>query len=72
LILALITCGEGWHNNHHHYPTAARNGFYWWEVDITYYGLLTLSKLGLIWDLKKVPMHVLEQGRLGAEEQAAA
>ena len=72
LLLALITFGEGWHNNHHHYPTSARNGFYWWEIDITYYSLLLLSKLGLIWDLKKVPGHVLEQGRLGAEEQAAA
>ena len=37
--LALITFGEGWHNNHHHYPVAARQGFYWWEVDITWYFL---------------------------------
>ena len=37
--LALITLGEGWHNNHHRYPMSARQGFYWWEVDLTYYGL---------------------------------
>jgi stearoyl-CoA desaturase (delta-9 desaturase) len=70
--LALLTLGEGWHNNHHHYPTATRNGFYWWEIDITYYGLYLLSKLGLIWDLKKVPAHILEKGRVRVAEQAAA
>jgi stearoyl-CoA desaturase (delta-9 desaturase) len=53
--LALITLGEGWHNNHHHYPSAARQGFYWWEIDITYYVLKVMSWLGIIWDLKPVP-----------------
>jgi stearoyl-CoA desaturase (Delta-9 desaturase) len=72
LALALLTMGEGWHNNHHFYPTATRQGFYWWEIDATYYGLYILSKLGLIWDLKKVPAHVLEQGRLAGEERAEA
>jgi stearoyl-CoA desaturase (delta-9 desaturase) len=57
-LLALITLGEGWHNNHHHYPSSARQGFYWWEVDITYYGLKLLSWLGIIWDLKAVPISV--------------
>ena len=54
-LLALLTFGEGWHNNHHHYPNAARQGFYWWEVDLTYYLLRALAALGLIWDLKPVP-----------------
>lgn len=58
LFLALLTFGEGWHNNHHHYPAAARQGFYWWEIDLTYYGLRTLAALGLIWDLKTVPAAV--------------
>jgi stearoyl-CoA desaturase (delta-9 desaturase) len=58
--LAFLTMGEGWHNNHHHYATAARQGFYWWEIDLTYYGLWFLSKLGLIWDLKPVPSQVLK------------
>lgn len=53
--LALLTFGEGWHNNHHHYPGAARQGFYWWEIDLTYYGLKVLAALGIIWDLKEVP-----------------
>ncbi len=70
--LALLTCGEGWHNNHHHYPTAARQGFYWWEIDLTYYGLLVLAKLGLIWDLKKVPEHILDKGRISNDTEAAA
>jgi stearoyl-CoA desaturase (Delta-9 desaturase) len=55
-MLALLTLGEGWHNNHHHYPNSARQGFYWWEVDITYYVLKVLSWLGIIWDLKPVPI----------------
>jgi stearoyl-CoA desaturase (delta-9 desaturase) len=61
-ILALITLGEGWHNNHHRYQSATRNGFYWWEIDPTYYGLKMLSWTGLIWGLKAVPKAVLEEG----------
>lgn len=60
-LLALLTFGEGWHNNHHHYPNAARQGFYWWEIDLTYYGLRALAALGLIWDLKPVPAAVRER-----------
>ena len=63
-IIALLTLGEGWHNNHHHFPSAARQGFYWWEIDLTYYGLKTLSALGLIWDLRKVPAEVLSNKRI--------
>jgi stearoyl-CoA desaturase (delta-9 desaturase) len=55
LLLAIITLGEGWHNNHHRYPMSARQGFYWWEIDLTYYGLRLLAALGLIRDLKPVP-----------------
>ena len=55
LWLALLTFGEGWHNNHHHYPASARQGFFWWEVDIAYYGLRALAALGLVWDLRPVP-----------------
>ena len=51
--------GEGWHNNHHHYPLSARQGFFWWEIDLTYYVLLVLEKLGLIWDLQTPPERVL-------------
>ena len=57
-LLALLTFGEGWHNNHHHYPNSARQGFFWWELDLTYIGLRVLQALGLAWDLKPVPRHV--------------
>lgn len=58
LILALISLGEGWHNNHHYYQRSTRQGFFWWEIDLTYYGLTVLSWLGLVWELSEVPDHV--------------
>lgn len=60
LILALITMGEGWHNNHHRYMNATRQGFYWWEIDISYCLLKALSWTGLIWGLKPVPLSAYE------------
>ena len=63
-LIAIFTLGEGWHNNHHHFPSSARQGFYWWEIDLTYYGLKILSALGLIWDLRKVPAEVLSNKRV--------
>src|SRR5439155_24134215 len=62
LILSLITLGEGWHNNHHHYPATVRQGFYWYELDITYMGLVVMSWVGLIWDLQPVPKAVKQRG----------
>jgi stearoyl-CoA desaturase (delta-9 desaturase) len=59
LIVALLTFGEGWHNNHHYYPNSTRQGFFWWEIDITYYVLSFMSMLGLVWDLKTVPERIL-------------
>ncbi len=61
LALSLITLGEGWHNNHHRYAHSAKQGFYWWEIDISYYLLKGLSWTGLIWDLRKVPDHVYHE-----------
>lgn len=58
--LALLTLGEGWHNNHHRWPACARQGFFWWEIDITYYILKVMSWLGIVWDLKPVPAKLLE------------
>jgi stearoyl-CoA desaturase (delta-9 desaturase) len=63
-LLALLTFGEGWHNNHHHYPAATRQGFYWWEIDLTYYGLWLLSRLGVISHLKPVPARALSRNRV--------
>lgn len=61
LLLALITLGEGWHNNHHYYPASERQGFYWWEIDITHYILKLLSWLGIVWDLKTPPKKIYGQ-----------
>ena len=57
--LALLTFGEGWHNNHHFFPGSARQGFRWWEIDLTWYGLRVLQSMGLVHDLKPVPAWVL-------------
>jgi stearoyl-CoA desaturase (delta-9 desaturase) len=59
--LALLTLGEGWHNNHHQYSSSARQGFRWWEIDVTYYLLRGLQLCGLIWDIRPVPAWVLNQ-----------
>jgi stearoyl-CoA desaturase (Delta-9 desaturase) len=59
--LAALTLGEGWHNNHHRYPGSARNGFMWWEIDPTYYVLVLLEKLGIIWDLRAPPSELLAE-----------
>jgi len=61
LLIAILTLGEGWHNNHHHFPGSAKQGFYWWELDFTYYGLKLLEATGLIWNLKQVPLAVRNQ-----------
>lgn len=78
-LLALVTMGEGWHNNHHAYQASARQGFYWYEIDLTYYVLVALSWCGIVRDLKAPPRQVLRnEHRLGsrvvkhAAEQLAA
>jgi stearoyl-CoA desaturase (delta-9 desaturase) len=65
-VLAMITMGEGWHNNHHHYQVAARQGFTWWEIDLTYYVLRALAAVGLVWDLHGVPEHVVADDHTGS------
>ncbi len=57
--LSLLTLGEGWHNNHHHFPGAARQGFFWWEIDITYWVLCGMARLGLVSNLRQVPPAML-------------
>jgi stearoyl-CoA desaturase (Delta-9 desaturase) len=61
-LLALLTLGEGWHNNHHYYPSSVNQGFYWWEVDISFYVVKVLSWFGVTWDLKMPPQRVLDKG----------
>lgn len=67
-ILAIVCLGEGWHNNHHRYQTSTRNGFYWWEIDPTYYGLKFLSWTGFIWGLKPVPKSIYEEAERNAHQ----
>ena len=57
-LLALVTMGEGWHNNHHYYPRSTRQGFFWWEVDATYYVIRLLQALHIVWDVQEVPAKV--------------
>lgn len=57
-VLALLTCGEGWHNNHHYYQATANQGWFWWEIDFSYYVIKALSWMGLVWDLRLPPPHV--------------
>ncbi len=68
-MLALLTFGEGWHNNHHHFPGSVRQGFYWWEIDLTYYVLRALAACGLIWDLKTVPARIRDARRVAGDRQ---
>jgi stearoyl-CoA desaturase (delta-9 desaturase) len=58
-ILAAVTLGEGWHNNHHYYQRSTRQGFLWWEFDVTFYVLKALAALGLVWDLHEPPAAVV-------------
>ncbi|HEX2382736.1 MAG TPA: acyl-CoA desaturase [Acidimicrobiales bacterium] len=62
--VALLTGGEGWHNNHHHYPKSARQGFYWWEIDVTYGVLRLLAWLGLVHDLRQPTAAALDARRV--------
>jgi stearoyl-CoA desaturase (delta-9 desaturase) len=74
-LLALMTMGEGWHNNHHAYQSSVRQGFRWWEVDVTFYILKALSWTGIVWNLKTPPAQVLRnEQRLGSRviEKAAS
>jgi stearoyl-CoA desaturase (Delta-9 desaturase) len=63
--LALVTLGEGWHNNHHHFMSSVRQGIRWWEVDVTYYVLQVLSWVGIARDLRAFKP-------VGVEEERAA
>ena len=63
-VLALLTGGEGWHNNHHRFPASARQGFYWWEIDPTHYVIVALQLLRVVWDVRGPTKQVLATGRV--------
>jgi len=58
-LLGLLTFGEGWHNNHHHFCTSTRQGFFWWEIDLSYYILRGLALLGIVWDIREPPSQIV-------------
>lgn len=58
-LLAMVTLGDGWHNNHHHYPHAAQAGFFWWEIDPSFALIRMMEWLGIVWDVRRVPSHRL-------------
>jgi stearoyl-CoA desaturase (Delta-9 desaturase) len=68
--LALLTLGEGWHNNHHHYQSSANQGFYWWEIDISYYIICLMERTGLAWDVRRPTASALARNRLDQVENA--
>ena len=63
MLIPLLTLGEGWHNNHHRYASSSRQGFYWWQIDFTYYLLKFFSLIGIVWNLKPVPEEVFQEGK---------
>jgi len=65
-VLAIITMGEGWHNNHHYYPRSVRQGFRWWQIDMTYYVLRALALVGIVWDLH-VPSQKVIDGTVASD-----
>ncbi len=65
LWLALLTLGEGWHNNHHRYPAAVRQGFFFWEIDLTWYVLWLFEKVGLVRNARRVPARVKTAAQAG-------
>jgi stearoyl-CoA desaturase (delta-9 desaturase) len=71
LLLALVTMGEGWHNNHHYYQRSVNQGFFWWEIDPTYYVLRAMAVVGLVWDLHTPPRRVRDASRVLAVQPAA-
>ena len=50
--IALLTFGEGWHNNHHAFPTSARHGLRWWQFDLVFLIVRLLHSVGLVWDIR--------------------
>lgn len=72
LLIALVTLGEGWHNNHHYYMNSVRQGFRWWQIDITYYILRAMSWVGLVSDLKLPPREVVFDQTVRAQAEREA
>jgi stearoyl-CoA desaturase (delta-9 desaturase) len=74
--VAMLTFGEGWHNNHHAHPVSARHGLAWYEFDVNWIGISTLRALGLAWDIRmakiKQPVPYEENDTLTVADEAVA
>ncbi len=70
--LAIVTMGEGWHNNHHYCMSSARQGYKWWEYDITWMILKLLSLVGIVKDMKvfREDMNAHAEARVPLERAA--
>ncbi len=64
-LTAFFAVGEGWHNHHHRDQRAARNGFYWWEIDVTYYVIRAMAAVGLAWNLQPEPARIYAEAAEG-------
>jgi stearoyl-CoA desaturase (delta-9 desaturase) len=71
-LIAVLTGGEGWHNNHHRYPFTARQGFRWWQIDVSYYTLVALRSVGIVKALRPVPVAVIDEARLARAQRRAS
>jgi stearoyl-CoA desaturase (delta-9 desaturase) len=71
-LLAIVTMGEGWHNNHHFYPASARQGFTWWQFDASFLILRIFQLLGLVWDVKVPPRELVTAGMVDAIAESKA
>ena len=65
-MVAILTLGEGWHNNHHAFPNSERQGHKWYQIDICHYILWFLSKIGIVWDIRDVPDESIIEKRYGS------
>jgi stearoyl-CoA desaturase (delta-9 desaturase) len=63
-LMALLSFGEGWHNNHHAFPSSAMHGLRWWEIDFSAYIIRTLEKLGLAWNVKRPALRAMTEARV--------
>jgi stearoyl-CoA desaturase (Delta-9 desaturase) len=59
-LLAVLTLGDGWHNNHHNFPHAAQAGVFWWEIDASFRMIRLLEWLGIVWSVRRIPPHEIQ------------
>jgi stearoyl-CoA desaturase (delta-9 desaturase) len=65
-LLAVVTMGEGWHNNHHYYPSSAAQGFRWWQIDPTFYLLWLLERVRIVKGLRRAPSPAATESALAS------